>query len=129
MIAALLAAALIQATPETAPRTGEWVILDVQRVIAPEQTRGQCFVEGRVEQVVRGRIYKQGQQLGVSVACVKGPANQLIPLQARREPAKRPPITVERLRSLKRALVHLDAFARVVDNDYYAVGPQPLSPR
>jgi hypothetical protein len=130
MIAAVLAAALaVQATPETAPRSGQWVILDVQRVIAPDITQGQCFVQGRVSQVVRGRLYKPGQQLNVSLPCVKGPANPLIPLQATPGLGKRPPITVERLESLKRALVHLDASARVVDNDYYAVGVQPLSPR
>lgn len=129
MIAAVLAAALAVQAPETAPRSGQWVILDVQRVIAPDITQGQCFVQGRVSQVVRGRLYKPGQQLNVSVACVKGSTSQLIPLQATPGPARRPPITVERLESLKRALVHLDASARVVDNDYYAVGVQPLSPR
>lgn len=125
MIAVLLAATLAQVTPETAPRTGEWVVLDVQRVIAPEQTQGQCFVQGKVERVVRGQRYKAGQQLAVSVACVKG-ANQVIPLQAQRGPVKPGPITVERLESLKQALVHLDAQQRVVDNEYYAVGVQPL---
>lgn len=126
MIAAVLAALAVQATPDTAPRTGNWVVLDVLRVMAPEQTRGQCFVQGRVNRVVRGQRYKAGQQLAVSLACVQGPARQLIPLQATPNPAKRPPITVERLEALKQALVHLDAQARVVDNEYYAVGAQPL---
>ena len=125
MIAVLLAASLAQTTPEAAPRTGEWVVLDVQRVIAPEQTRGQCFVQGRVARVVLGRRYKEGQQLAISVACVQS-GSQLIPLQATREPPRRPPITVQRLEALKKALVHLDDQQRVVDNEYYAVGVQPL---
>ena len=129
MIAAVLAAAMaIQATPETAPRTGQWVVIDVQRVIAPETTQGQCFVQGKVAQVVRGRLYKPGQELALSVACTKNPRGPLIPLQATPRPARPPPISVERLESLKRALVHLDASGRVVNNEYYGIGPQPLSP-
>ena len=123
MIAVMLAAAL---TAQPAPRTGQWVILDVLRVIAPEQTRGQCFVQGRVAQVVRGRLFRQGQQLGVSLACVQGPEAPLIPLRAAPGPERRPPITVMQLEIIKRALVHLDADARVVNNDYYPVGVQPL---
>lgn len=122
MIAVMLAAAL---TARPAPTTGNWVVLDVLRVMAPEQTRGQCFVQGRVAQVVRGRLYKQGQQLAVSLACVAGPA-PLIPLQAGPGAVKRPPITVEQLERAKRALVHLDANARVLNNDYYPAGVQPL---
>jgi hypothetical protein len=129
MIGLVLAAALASQAPQITPRSGEWVILDVQHVIAPEQLQGQCFVQARVSQVVRGSFYKQGQQLNISLACRKGRDTNIIPLQATREPAKRPPITVERLEQLKRALVHLDRQSRVVNNDYYAVGPEPLTPR
>jgi hypothetical protein len=125
MIGLMLAAALgAQAAP-----SGDWVVVDVQRVIAPETTRGQCFVQGQVRRVVRGEAYLPGQNVAIALACTAGRRQLMIPLAAEPGAIRRPPITVQRLEATKRALVHLDRQGRVIGNEYYAVGPQPVAPR
>jgi hypothetical protein len=119
MIAAVLALSLgavvlAQAAPATV--SGDWVVVAVQRVIAPAQTQGQCFIQGRVEQVVHGRAWRVGDAIGLSLACRVG---GLTPAAATAGPAIP---TVQTLRSQKRALVHVDAAGRVLENGYYGYG-------
>ncbi|HTK33886.1 MAG TPA: hypothetical protein VL358_01195 [Caulobacteraceae bacterium] len=112
MIALALAAALAQqAAP--AMNTGNWVVVAVQRVIAPDQTQGQCFVQGKVEQVVHGRAFRRGDAIALSVSCR---ASGFTP--AAYTPAPAVP-TIQALRAQKRVLVHVDAAGRVLENGYY----------
>jgi hypothetical protein len=124
MIAAILAAGLAGLAAQAAPAavSGDWVVVKVQRVIAPDQTQGQCFIQGRVEQVVHGRAWSVGDAIGLSLACRVG---GLTPAVARPGPAIP---TVQALRSQKRALVHVDAAGRVFENGYYGFGERaPLT--
>ena len=65
MIAAILAATALAAPDLT---TGDWVVVAVHRVIAPDQIPGQCFVQAKVDQVVHGETYKPGQAVALTVA-------------------------------------------------------------
>jgi hypothetical protein len=115
--AAALAAALAQPLPAApAAASGNWVVVAVQRVIAPDQMQGQCFIQGRVERVVRGRAFRAGDAIGLSLACRFG---GFTPAQATHAPAVP---TIQTLRSQKRALVHVDAAGRVLENGYYGFG-------
>ena len=118
MIAAILAAALAQAfpTPEAMTR-GDWVVVAVQRVVAPEQTQGQCFIQGRVEQVVHGRAFRTGDAIALSLPCRAGGITSTASGPAPEVP------TVRTLRIFKHALAHVDAAGRVLGNDYYGLGP------
>lgn len=124
MIAAILAAAIAgpPAPALKAPSTdsGEWVLVSVKRVIAPENMPGQCFVAAQVDSVVHGQRYKAGQPVYISMACRRGGMTRAA-LNATPVPR-----TVQSLRETKRALVHLDASGGVVDNQFYGVGAQPL---
>jgi hypothetical protein len=117
MIALLLAAALAPSAPTAEQMaTGNWVVVAVQRVIAPDQMQGQCFVQGRVEQVVHGRAFRPGDAIAMSLSCR---ASGITTAAA----GPRPEIpTVQALRSQKRALVHVDAAGRVLENGYYGFG-------
>ena len=120
MIAVILAAALTQQFPSAAAMAnGEWVVVAVQRVIAPDQTQGQCFIQGRVEQVVHGRAFRPGDAIALSLPCRAG---GITPTAV----GSRPEIpTIQALRSPSRALVHVDAAGRVLDNGYYGFGAAP----
>ena len=124
MITAILAAALTQTAP-TAPAmaSGEWVVVAVQRVIAPDQIQGQCFIQGKVEQVVHGRAFQAGDAIGLSLSCRAG---GITPATF----ASKPEVpTIQTLRAQKRALVHVDAAGRVLDNGYYGFGSMiPTAP-
>ncbi len=74
MLAAILAAAIAgpaPAGPNIQTNTGEWVLVSVKRVIAPENMPGQCFVAAQVDRVVHGQRYKPGQPVYISLACRK----------------------------------------------------------
>ncbi len=116
MIAAILAAALAQQPAQPTMTSGNWVTVAMQRVIAPDQTEGQCFVQGRVEQVIHGRAFQPGDAIGLSVPCRNG---GLSPAAYGGAPSV---ITVQTLRSQKHALVHVDGAGRVLDNGYYGFG-------
>ena len=125
MLAAILAAAIagpVPAGPNIQINTGEWVLVTVKRVIAPENMPGQCFVAAQVDRVVHGQRYKPGQPVYISLACrTGGMTPAAMPLNS-----APPPRTIQSLRETKRALVHLDASSGVVDNPFYGVGLQPL---
>ena len=117
MIAAILAAALTQPFPSaSAMAIGEWLVVAVQRVIAPDQTQGQCFVQGRVEQVVHGRAFQPGDAIALSLSCRSGGITSTAAGPGPQIP------TIQTLRANKRALVHVDAAGRVLDNGYYGFG-------
>jgi hypothetical protein len=107
MIAAILALAALQPTPDV--QTGDWFVVAVHRVIAPDQIPGQCFLEAHVEQVVHGRGFRSGDAVAITMACRPddraGDGTQ----------------TIAALRSHKRALVRLDPGGRLVENGYYAL--------
>jgi len=112
MIALALAAALAQ-QPAPAMNTGNWVVVAVQRVIAPDQTQGQCFLQGKVETVIHGRAFQQGDAIALSMSCR---ASGFTPTAY----APAPPVpTIQALRSQKRVLVHVDAAGRVLENGYW----------
>ena len=119
MIAALalfLAAQVAAAPPSPSAMTGDWVVVAISRVIAPDQHPGECFVEGRVEQVVHGRAYRGGDPIALSMRCRNGGFD-------RTALARAPEIlTIQALRAEKRALVHVDAGGRVLDNGFYGLG-------
>jgi hypothetical protein len=121
MLAAVLAAALGSQVPAPLPNpaSGDWVLIRVQRVIAPANMPGQCFVQGRVDQVIHGQTYRQGQTVGISLACRPGAG--VSPVALRIGEARRAPPTIQVLREMKQALAHLDTGGRVVDNQYYGV--------
>ena len=129
MIAALMAAALATgpATPAKPALSGDWVVVSVRRVIAPENMPGQCFVQAQIDQVVHGQSYRAGQPVYISLACRRGgvsPASAELNRIAGPEPK-----TIQVLKETKRALAHLDAGARVVNNEYYgAAAMTPLRP-
>jgi hypothetical protein len=117
IVAAVLAAAVAQLLPPLpAGTTGEWVVVTVQRVIAPDQIQGQCFLQGRVDQVVRGRAFQAGDAIGLSMSCRFGGYSPAVATFAPQIP------TVETLRSQKRVLVNVDAAGRVLQNGYYGLG-------
>lgn len=119
MIAAVLAAALTPQLPSAllpSMTSGEWLVVSVGRVIAPDQHPGECFVQGRVEQVVHGRVYRPGDAIAISLACRQG---GLSPAVATATP---PTVTIQTLRSQKRALVHVDAGGRVLNNGFWGLG-------
>ena len=123
MIAAALAFWLA-AQPSPAPvlppasmtASGEWLVVSVGRVIAPDQHPGECFVQGRVEQVVHGTAYRTGDAIALTLACRNGGYDRT---QATRTPE---PVTIQTLRSQKRALVHVDSGGRVLGNGFYGLG-------
>ncbi len=125
MIGAVFAAAVALA-PAQRPAAGEWLVVKVERVIAPDQQPGECFVQGKVEQVVRGAVYRAGDAVALTVPCRQGgvtparwsgeafgPEERLV--------GQEPP-TLETLRSQRRALVHVDAGGRLLDNGYWGLG-------
>lgn len=115
--AAFLAAAFVLPTlPATS--AGDWVVVTVVRVIAPDQHPGECFVQARVEQVVRGRVWSVGQPIGLSLACRRDGVAQPIALDE--TPAVQ---TIRSLRAQKRALVNVDTGGRVLMNRFYGLDP------
>ncbi|HTI66652.1 MAG TPA: hypothetical protein VL460_03780 [Caulobacteraceae bacterium] len=106
MIATILAGL---AALQPAPQAGEWLLVTVQRVIAPDQIPGQCFVQARIDQVVQGRAFRSGDPVAITMACR---ANDLAP---------GPSQTIAALRAQKRALVRLDAGGRLLGEDYYGL--------
>jgi hypothetical protein len=125
MIAAILAGlAALQPLPDVGASRGDWLLVTVHRVIAPDQIPGQCFLQARIDEVVNGHSFRTGDAVAISVACRPG---GLAPAAAVRGVPAVP--TIETLRSQKRALVHLDAGGRVLDNGYYGLGaPMPITP-
>jgi hypothetical protein len=115
MIALVLAVALVGPVPTAEQMAvGNWLVVAVQRVIAPDQMQGQCFVQGRVEQVVHGRAFRPGDAIAMSLPCRAG---GITPTAA----GPRPEVpTIQGLRAAKRALVHVDAAGRVLENGFYA---------
>jgi hypothetical protein len=130
MIAFIAAVLTAQYTPPQAEapatldtRKGDWVMVTVHRVLAPDQIPGQCFVQAKVDQVVHGETYKPGQAVALTVPCRAGGLNPAVTILGQQAP------TIETLRTQKRALVHLDAGGRVLQNGYYALGQAiPLAP-
>lgn len=130
MIALIAAVLTAQYTPPqpSAPATldtrkGDWVLVTVNRVVAPDQIPGQCFVQAKVDQVVHGDTYKPGQAVAMTVPCRAGGLNPTVSILGQEAP------TIQTLRTQKRALVHLDTGGRVLQNGYYALGQTiPLAP-
>jgi len=119
MIALAFAAALAAAPlpPSRNQMTsGEWIVIAVGRVIAPDQHPGECFIEGRVEQVLRGRAYRVGGPAALTLRCR---AESLSPIAAAPGPSEPP--TVSGLKATRHALVHADAGGRVIDNGFWAL--------
>jgi hypothetical protein len=108
MIVSILAAAMtMQAPPDLA--TGEWVVVSIHRVIAPDQIPGQCFVEARIDQVVSGRRFRAGDPVAITMACR---ADEMAVGEA---------VTVANLKAQTRALVRLDVGGRVAKGGWYAL--------
>lgn len=117
MIAAILAAfAALQPAPMIDTSQGDWVLVTVNRVVAPDQIPGQCFVQAKIDQVVNGRNFRSGDAVAITVGCRTGGLSPIVAVRGAEAP------TIETLRTLKRALVHLDAGGRVLENGYYALG-------
>jgi hypothetical protein len=115
--AALLALSLVQAPLPSAGdmASGEWLVVGIGRVIAPNQHPGECFVEGRVERVVHGRAFRAGAPIALTLRCRAG---AMTPIAAA---APEPP-TIRAIRSQKHALVHVDAGGRVLANGFWGLG-------
>jgi hypothetical protein len=133
MIAALLAAGLVQLPPGASAAVGDWLVVDVARVIAPDQHPGECFVQGRVEQVVRGRQFRPGDAVALTIPCRAGGATPAAwrsgGFDLNDLPAGREAPTIATLRAQKRILVHVDAGGRLLDNGFWGLGEvQPARP-
>ena len=125
MLAAIVAV-MVAAMPQPQgldTRKGDWILVTADRVVAPENMPGECFVQARVDQVVHGESFKVGQRVALVVPCRQGGFDPTVNLM------RQAPPTIQTLRTQKRALVHLDAGGRVLDNAYYALGQTiPLAP-
>ena len=125
MLAAILAAVLaaLPQPPNLDTRQGDWILVTADRVVAPENMPGECFVQARVDQVVHGENFRVGQRVALVVPCRQGGFDPTVNI------LRQAPPTIQTLRTQKRALVHLDAGGRVLDNAYYALGQTiPLAP-
>jgi hypothetical protein len=67
MALAVMAPQYYEQARQTAP---EVIVIDVSRVAPPAgKAYGDCFVEGRVAKVERGRRYRAGQSVSIAVSC------------------------------------------------------------
>ncbi|OYX31607.1 MAG: hypothetical protein B7Y99_09760 [Caulobacterales bacterium 32-69-10] len=125
MLAAILAAVLaaLPQPPTLDTRQGDWIIVTADRVVAPENMPGECFVQAKVDQVVHGENFRVGQRVALVVPCRQGGLEPTVAILGQAPP------TIQTLRTQKRALVHLDAGGRVLRNGYYALSQAiPLAP-